>query len=379
MSSTLRICSQLVLDSTYPDITFDKDGVCDQYHFYNSELLPRWPYPNNKANELDQLISKVKREGKNKSYDCIVGLSGGLDSSYMLDLIVNKYSLRPLVFHVDAGWNSDISVRNIHSLVNGLDLDLYTEVADWSEVKSFQLSLLRSGVPHIDLAQDMAFIAVLYQYARRFKIKYIFNGGNIATEGVMRPFKYFYWGSDVYHLKQIHKKFGQKKLKKFKFSSPIMHKFINPLLLGTKVIKPLNYIDYNKANALSYLKNKYGYVPYPEKHYESRFTRFYEGFWLRSRFDFDIRTVDYSSLILSGQMTREQALASLAIPPLDDLTISQEFNYVASKLDLSPSQLWELHRLPLQFYYDYPNSSRFFEFGSKVLSKFSSSVRGGSI
>ena len=374
---TYQICKKLVLDTTYPGIAFDKNGISNQYWDFQKNLRDIWKNSQNGNRNLEKIVTDIKRKEKGKDFDCILGLSGGADSSYMLHMIVKEFKLKPLVFHVDGGWNSEIAVSNIKNLVNKLGLDLFTEVINWEEMKDFQLAMFKSGVPHIDIPQDMAFIAVLYKFARKYNISYILNGGNISTECVQRPLDLFYWGSDLRHIKDILKKFGTKKIKDFPFSSAFYHKFYLRYFRNIKVIKPLNYINYIKEDAMNLMSTLYEWKPYPQKHFESRFTRFFEGYWLPTRFGFDIRTVDLSSLILTGQISREQALEDLQKPPYNEELIYQDFHYIAKKLDIDIEELKNFHEMPKKYWHHYKNLNYMFKISEKILKLISGTRRGG--
>jgi N-acetyl sugar amidotransferase len=316
---------------------------------------------------LERVVEKIKRDGKNRDFDCILGLSGGVDSSYMIHLAVKEFGLRPLVFHVDGGWNSELAVHNIHVLVDKLGLDLFTEVINWEEMKDFQLAFFKSGLPHIDIPQDHAFIATLYNFAQKYNIKYILNGGNISTECVRNPMEFLYYGTDMVHNKDIIKKHCTIDLKTYPFSSILRHKLYLRWFRGIQVVRPLNYRPYIKDEALNLLEREYGWKPYPQKHFESRFTKFYEGYWLPERFGFDTRRVQYSSLILTDQMTREDALDKLSKPAYDNSLIEQEFAYIATKLGISTKELRDYFTMPKKFYWDYKNQESLFNFGARVL------------
>lgn len=372
-----KICTKTVLDTTYPGITFDVNGISNHYHDFHKTVKQNW-YPNEKGTAvLDKTIEAIKQQGKGKDFDCILGLSGGVDSSFMLHMLVKEYGLRPLVFHVDGGWNSELSVHNIHVLVDKLGLDLFTEVINWNEMRDFQLSFFKSGVPHIDIPQDHAFVAVLYKFAEKYKIKTILNGGNIATENVIMPYQYYYWGTDLKHINDIIEKFGTVAMNSYPFSSVFRHKLYLRYLKGVKVFKPLNFMPYTKEMAIETLKTVYGWKPYPQKHFESRFTRFYEGYWLPTRFNFDVRRCQLSSLILTDQLTREEALLQLEKPPYDPQTIHQDFEYIATKLGITVDKLQEYHEMPLKFYWDYKNSHILLKNIEKMVSFFGIGRRGG--
>lgn len=362
-----QICTNCVMDTSDSKIVFDTQGVCDHCNGFKNDILPNW-HPNDRGRTIFRgIVEKIKQTGKNHPFDCIMGMSGGLDSSYLLHLAVTEFDLRPLVFHVDGGWNTDIAVNNIQMLVEGLKLDLYTEVINWEEMRDFQLAFFKSGVPHIDLPQDHAFIATLYHFAHKNNIKYILNGGNFATECVRNPQEWLYYGTDMAQIKDIHRRFGTIPLKTYPLSSILFHKIYLRYGKGVQVIKPLNYLPYTKADAVRVLTEKYGWRPYPQKHFESRFTRFYEGYWLPTRFGYDTRRVQYSSLILTGQMTRDEALAKLQHQAYDPTTIDEEFEYIATKLGISVDQLREYRDMPLKTFKDYKNQQWLFDLGAKVL------------
>lgn len=362
-----QICTNCVMDTSDTKISFDSNGVCDHCNDFKKHVKPNWHTDNNGREELKSIVKKIKESGKKNDFDCLLGLSGGIDSSYMLHLAVKEFGLRPLVFHTDGGWNSELAVHNIQVMIDKLGLDLYTEVINWEEMKDFQLAFFKSGVPHIDLPQDHAFIATLYNFADKYKIKYILNGGNISTECVRNPMEFLYYGTDMAQINDIIHRFSTVKMQTYPFSSIFRHKIYLRYFKGVKVIKPLNYMPYVKAEALKLLEKEYGWKPYPQKHFESRFTKFYEGYWLPERFGFDTRRVQYSSLILTEQMTRDEALEKLKKPAYDPDTIDDEFNYIATKLGLTSSELRGYFTMDKKFYWDYKNNKSVFVLGAKVL------------
>ena len=362
-----QICTNCVMDTSDSKIVFDEKGVCDHCNDFDKNVLPNWHTDSKGYKELEAIMQKIKISGKGKDFDCLLGLSGGIDSSFMLHLAVKEFGLRPLVFHVDGGWNSELAVHNIQVLIDKLGLDLYTEVINWEEMKDFQLAFFKSGVPHIDVPQDHAFVATLYKFADKYNIKYILNGGNISTECVRNPMEWLYYGTDMVHLNDIIGRFGTIKMHTYPFSSIFKHKIYLRYIRGVKVIKPLNYMPYIKANALKMLEKEYGWKPYTQKHFESRFTKFYEGYWLPERFGFDTRRVQYSSLILTGQMTRDEAIERMKIPAYDPETIEDEFNYIATKLSITPAELRNYFTMDKKFYWDYRNLESVFVFGAKIL------------
>ena len=337
------------MDTSDSKISFDEKGVCDHCNSFYNYTLPNWHVDDRGDEMLQAQIDRIRKNGKGKDFDCIIGMSGGIDSSYLTYAAKEKFGLRPLVFHVDGGWNSHIAVNNIERLVDGLGLDLYTEVIDWEEMKDLQLAYFKSGVPHIDTPQDHAFFATMYKFATQYGVKDILTGANLSTECVRNPIEWMYYQSDSAQLKDIHRKFGSRPLKNYQVTSILWHKLYLPYVKGIKSWRPLNHIPYIKADAVELLSARFGWQPYPQKHFESRFTRFYESYWLTEKFGFDTRKVQYSSLILTGQMTREEALEKLKKPAYDPETIHQDIEFIATKLGITLSEL--------QGYFDAPNKS----------------------
>ncbi len=364
---TYQICTRCVMDTSDSAITFDAQGVCDHCNDFARNVRPNWHTDERGRQALAQIVERIKEGGKGKEFDCILGMSGGLDSSYMLHLIVTEFGLRPLVFHVDGGWNTDIAVNNIQMLVEKLGLDLYTEVINWEDMRDFQLAMFKSGVPHLDIPQDHAFVATLYHFANKHGIKYIMNGGNYATECIRNPLEWLYYGTDMAQINDIRRRFCTRPLKHYPFSSVMFHKIYLRYLKGVQVVKPLNMLPYTKQLAIDTLSGLYGWRPYPQKHFESRFTKFYEGYWLPTRFGFDTRRVQYSSLIQTGQVTREEALAKLEQPAYDPATIDEEFEYIATKLGISAAELRQYHEMPLKSFRDYRNQAWMFDLGAKAM------------
>ena len=355
------------MDTSDSRIHFNSDGVSDHVIDYKTNVLPKWLHDQSNSKLLHKTLSQIKSTGRNKEFDCILGLSGGVDSSYMLHLAIKKFGLRPLVFHVDGGWNSELAVHNIHVLVDKLGLDLFTEVINWEEMRDFQLAWFKAGVPHLDIPQDHAFIATLYKFADTHNIKYILNGGNVSTECVRNQMEFFYYGTDMVHIRDIIRRFVTVKIKTYPFSSILRHKIYLRYLRRIKVVRPLNYLPYVKDDAIRLLKREYGWRPYPQKHFESRFTKFYESYWLPERFGFDPRRVQFSSLILTDQMTRDEALKLLEKPAYDKSTIGLDFEYVATKLGISTDELNHYLTMPKKFYWDYKNQEKLFNVGASAL------------
>lgn len=357
MEQNYKICSHCVLDTSDPHISFDENGVCDQCRDYKNNIAPALDWEKKKV-EFDEIVTKIKEDGKGRDFDCLLGMSGGVDSSYMLHLAVKELGLRPLVFHVDGGWNSELAVNNIQVMIDKLGLDLYTEVINWEEMKAFQLALFKSGLPSLDAAQDLAFIGTVYKFAEKHKIKYILNGYNYSSEFCSYPTKYYYF-PDMKQINYIRKHFCDNPMKTYPMTSVFYRKFYMQFIKGVKLVRLLTYFPYSKDEAKAVLEKEYGWKPYPQKHFESRFTKFFEGYWLPERFGYDPRRVQFSSLILAGQMTREEALKGLETKAYDPETIKDEFKYIATKLGISVEELQGYYDMPLKFYWDYPNGEKF--------------------
>ena len=367
MKAMIRICTKCVMDTTDPMITFNEHGVCDHCMTFARRTFPNWHPNQTGAAKLASNVERIRKLGEGKDFDCIIGMSGGIDSSYLTYVAKEKLGLRPLVFHVDAGWNSQIAVNNIEKLVDGLGLDLYTEVIDWEEMKDLQLAFFKSGVSHIDTPQDHAFFATMYKFALEHDVKYILTGSNLSTECVRNPVEWMYYQSDSVQLRDIHRKFGTRPLVNYPVTSILRHKIYLPYVKKIKVVKPLDFMPYIKQDAIKLLTERFGWQPYPQKHFESRFTRFYEGYWLPTKFGYDTRKVQFSSLILTGQMTREQALAKLAEPSYDEKLIHQDFEYVATKLGITVEELQGYLYAPNKSYRDYRSQSWVYDIGARVM------------
>jgi N-acetyl sugar amidotransferase len=364
------------MDTSDINIRFDNNGICDHCNTFYNITRPRWNVETAGEHYLDSLVAQIKQSSKNAEFDCLIGMSGGIDSSYLVYAATELLGLKPLVFHVDAGWNSQIAVHNIERLVDGLNLELYTEVINWEEMKDLQISFFKSGVPHIDTPQDHAFFATMYKFAAKYGIKNILTGANLSTECIRNPLEWMYYQSDCKQLRDIHRLYGNQPLKTFPVTSIIWHKIWLPYIKGIRVHRPLDHMNYIKDDAKNLLIKRFGWEPYPQKHFESRFTKFYESFWLPERFGYDVRKVQYSSLIVTGQMSRDEALDNLEKPTYDKDSINYEIEFVANKLDISVSELLGYMKLPLKSYKDYNNQANLYQIGAKAMKYFGLEVGG---
>lgn len=365
-----QICTKTIMDTSDPNIIFNNNGESDYYTNFKVNIEPNWHTDEKGFDELMKMAAHIKKTSRNKDFDCIIGLSGGLDSSYVAYVAKEIMGLRPLIFHVDAGWNTDKAVGNIEKLINGLNLELYTEVINWEEMKDLQLSFLKSQITDQDLPQDYAFFSALYQFARKHNFNHILTGGNFSTECCREPEE---WGGfpgiDTLLVKDIHGKFGQRPLKTFPLVDILSYKIYYKYVYGMQVFKPLNLIPFIKDEAEQLLINNYGWEPFLHKHHESRFTRFYEDYWLPRKFGFEKRRAHFSSLILTGQMSREDALDRISRPELSEEFLLQEFEYVANKLDLETGQLQEIFDGQNKTYNDYKNKIGVIKFGAQIMQK----------
>lgn len=368
--TTYCICVNCIMDTSDPRISFDSSGVCDYCRNFERNILPSWDTDERGAAELRLVADRIAREGKDKDFDCILGLSGGLDSSYAAYVTREVMGLRPLLFHVDAGWNTDQAVGNIEKLINGLSLDLYTEVINWEEMKDLQVAFFRSQIADQDIPQDTAFFSALYQFARKHKIKYVITGANYSTECCREPEEWgAYPGIDRTLILDIHRRFGKRPLGTFPIVDIFRYKVYYQRVLGMQIVRPLNLVPYVKKDAEELLERRFGWRRFQHKHHESRFTRFYEDYWMPRKFGYAKRRAHFSSLIMTGQMTRDAALDRVARPELDEHFAVREFEYVAHKLDLSVQELEAIFREPNRTFRDYRNKRALIGLGAQVMQR----------
>jgi N-acetyl sugar amidotransferase len=350
MKNEYQTCKRCVMDTTDPKIEFDENGTCNHCKKYD-EFVEMLILPKKERKvKLEKIIEKIKQDGKGKKYDCIVGVSGGVDSTYVAYL-AKKFGLRPLAIHLDNGWNSELAVGNIERVLNELDIDLYTHVIDWKEFKDLQLSYFKASVVDIEVATDHAILAMMYKIANEMNIKYILIGVNVVTEGIM-PKSWVYVKKDLKNLKSIHKKFGSVKLKTFPKLS-LMFEIYCKFIKGIRPIPLLNYIDYNRKEAKEILSNKLGWKDYGGKHHESIFTKFYQLYILPTKFNIDKRKAHLSTLICSGQISREDALKKLKESLYKKEELERDKEYVIKKLGLTNKEFKELMEMPIKSHYEY--------------------------
>jgi N-acetyl sugar amidotransferase len=347
-----------------PDIRFDKDGICNYYYEYQDAASKYLFSEEDGRKKLDDLANQIKADGKGKRYDCLIGLSGGVDSTYVAWL-VKEYGLRPLAVHLDNGWDSELAVKNIENIITKCGFDLYSLVIDWEEFKDIQLAYLRASVVDIEVVSDHAIFASMYKLAKEYKTGYIISGTNIVTEYIMPP-SWLYDKLDLANLKDIHSKYGKKKLntyptldfKKYVYYSGILK--LNPVSI-------LNYVPYNKKRIKEFIQKELDWRDYGGKHYESQFTKFYQAYILPEKFSIDKRKAHLSTLICSGQIFREEALEELKKPLYEPALLKSDKEYVMKKFGLSNEEFEEIMQLPVQKHTDFKSDRKLKEMYMKLL------------
>ena len=361
-----QICANCIMDTSDSTISFDERGWCDYCRNFHENIEPNWHPGEEGVREITPLIEKIKREGAGRDHDCLIGISGGRDSSYVTYVAKEQFGLRPLMFHCDAGWNSDLGVSNIQKIIEGLGLDLVTEVVNWEEMKDLQRSFFLSQVPFVDTPQDLALFSALYNFAAKNGFKYVITGGNNSTECVRECLEWTYFSTDTRHVRDIHRRFGTRPLTTFPTCDILKYKTYYRWMKGVRVIKLLDYVPYIKKDVDRELNQRFEWRAYPQKHYESRFTRFYESFWTPKKFGYDKRRAYFSSEILSGQMKRDEALELISTPQLDAEVMSQEFEYVAKKLGWTVEEFRAVFEGQNKTYSDYRNNKFLITLGARI-------------
>lgn len=349
-----QICTRCVMDTSDPKITFNEAGLCDHCQNFDETIRPNWKPNEDRLSELLVIAEEIKKSGKGREYDCVLGLSGGADSSYLAYIAKEIMGLRPLVVVVDTGWNLNVAVENIEKIVKGLDLDMYTVVVNWKEMADLQLALFKAQISSQDLPQDHAIFAGLYNYAVKHKIKYVLTGSNSATEFIRPPVDILYM-NDLRMMRDIHRKFGKVPLRTFPQCDMFKYRILYRYIYGMKRVYPLDYVVYDKSKAEQMLHEKYGWMKYENKHYENVFTRFFEGYYLPYKFGYDTRRNVCSNQILAGTMTREEALELLQSPAYAKDMMDQDMEYIAKKLGISKAEFEEIISGENKTFRDYKN------------------------
>jgi len=349
-----RVCTKGVWDTSVPGITFDDNGVSNYAHFLQS-LFDKYPRGEQGLEDWNIILSDIKRKGEKKKYDCIIGVSGGTDSCYMLHM-AKEWGLRPLAINVDNGFNSKISVENIRKVTKKLNIDFKTYIIDYDLVKKTLTSYMKASLPWIDVPTDIAIISALYMYAKKYGVKYILNGRDFRSEG-KQPF--IWTASDATQMKYLVKKYMHASIKGYPHYSRIQYLALSTVY-GIQRVHPFNYIDYDKPTAREFLINEYGWEYYGEHHHENSFTKFAIAYWLYEKFGIDKRIITYSSQVLSGSITRNDALAILKNKPYDKNTIDSEIHYILKKLSISQSDFDKMMKSPNKYVFDYPSDMEFF-------------------
>ncbi len=341
-----QACTKCILDTTdYPGMHFDEKGVCEICNTYD-DLAKRSLFKGETGKQkLEEIIATIKKAGEGKEYDCIVGISGGVDSTYVAWLS-REFGLRPLVLHVDNGWNSELAVMNIENIVKKLGYDLYTYVLNWNQMKDLQLSFMKASVIDIDVPFDNAFLSVLYKLADKHKIKYILSGHNTETEGYLPP-NWVHNKFDTMNIRDIHKRYGTEKLKGFPMVG-LIGLWYYTKIKKVEMVLPLNYIDYNKEKVKKFIQEELEWRDYGGKHYENIFTRFYQGYILPEKFGVNKRKSHLSTLICSGQITREQALEENKKPIYDTELLKIDREFFLKKFRLSEQEFDRIMALPVK-------------------------------
>ncbi len=357
--SEYKICKRCVMDTSDVDIVFDAKGYCNHCNNYFERISSRVHKGEESQKKMTQIVKKIKYSGRNKKYDCIIGVSGGIDSSYVA-YIAKKNGLRPLLVHMDNGWNSEISVKNIKNLADILEMDYESYVLDWEGFKDLQLAFLKASVPEMETPTDIAISGALHKVAAKYGVKYIISGGNFATEGIL-PKTWHYNAKDYKYFNYIYKKFGNKKVHKFPFFG-LKQELYCKLIKGIQIIYMLNYVDYKKDEAMRILQDELNWRYYGGKHYESKYTGFVQSYIMPVKFNMDYRRATLATQICAGVVNRDDALSELQKCSYDQETVNIEKEYICKKLDIPIIEFENIMAQPPKIYRDYPNSEKSLEF-----------------
>jgi N-acetyl sugar amidotransferase len=341
------------MDTTAQEITFDEDGVCNFCLEYNAKVNFRGFDSNSTSIEFNKIVESIKNSNKNKKYSCLIGISGGVDSTY-LTYLAKQLGLRPLAVHLDNGWDSELAVSNIELALKKLNIDLYTHVINWEEFKDLQLSFIKSSTPDLEVPTDHAIYALLMHLANKMGIRYILTGLNFKDESIM-PSSWSYGHADWRYIKNIHKIFGSKQLKTFPHYS-LFYLFYTIILRRVKIISLMNYIEYNKKEAIKILENELGWRKYEGKHFESIYTRFYQAYYLPRKFNIDKRKAHYSNQINNGTLSRSEALLLMNEPACPSDTIEKDKKFLLKKFNISEREFDVYISASKKSFHDYPNN-----------------------
>ena len=360
-----QICTRCIMDTTDPDITFDDNGICNHCYRYDKIASKRLIVNSDQRKAaLDEAVAEMKRQGKGKRYDCIIGVAGGVDSTYVAYL-TKELGLRPLAVHFDNGWNSELAVANIEKTLDRLGIDLETFVVDWPEFRDLQLSFLKASTPDGEVPTDHAIAALLYKAAHKYGLQYILTGVNVISESIM-PIRWGYGYSDMRYIGGVHKKFGTKALKTYpNYSLPKLYYYKK--IKRIKMFPILDYVAYEKEDAMELIQSKLGWIYYGGKHYESIYTRFYQSQVLVEKFNIDKRRAHNSNLILSDQISRSDALEVLKEPVCASDLAASDRTYVLKKFGLSDNEWGDLMGREVKYFTDYPNSHALIEKAKKYI------------
>ncbi len=350
-----QLCTRCVMDTTDPDITFNEKGECNLCTEFLDKRIKHKFQGEQSDKQLDALIEQMKADGKGKEYDCIMGLSGGIDSSYTA-YIATQRGLRVLGVHLDNGWNSEEAVQNIKNIAKKLEIDYESYVLNWAEFKDVQLAFLKASIPEAETPTDIAIPAATHHFAKKYGVKYIISGGNFATEGIL-PKHWHYNAKDLTYFKAIKKKFATRKWSTFPtfgFRSEMYYKLVK----GIKMVYILNLVPYDKDKAMDFLKDKLGWKYYSGKHYESKYTGFIQSYYLFEKFGIDYRRATLATQICTGDVQRDDGLQILSVKPYNEEKVKEEKAYIAKKLSISLSEFEGIMQLPPKWYTDYPNDEK---------------------
>lgn len=356
MERKYQICIRCIMDTTDPNIEFDENGICNNCREFEQKAKKRLFRGEEGKTRLNEIIKKIKEEGKNKQHDCVVGVSGGIDSSYTLYL-AKKFGLRPLAVHLDNGWNSKTATRNLSKILKKLNIDLYTYVIDWEEFKDMQLAYLKASVLDTEALTDHAIKATLYKTANERRIKYIITGINFITEGII-PKAWGHYKNDYANILDIHKKFGKKQLKTFPVLT-LRDRIYYQIIKKIRMLEILNYVPYNKEEVKKFIFKEFGWEDYGGKHRESTFTHFFQSYILPRKFNIDKRRAHLSTLICAGQITREQALEEIKKSIYTEEELRREKEYMIRKFSITEKEFDDIIALPIKSHYDFKSNEKF--------------------